>query len=119
MEGNPPDYFVLATTACDATHARLEAFGELDLISRAELQDALAYHLRRGRRFVSVDLAGLTFLDAAGIGAFVAAHQRFLEAHGQLVFRNAPQRVLQLLGLVGVEQELFLLDERHSFGVAK
>jgi len=118
MHGTHPDYFVLATTASDATHARLEIFGELDLTSRAQLRQALAHHLMRGRCFVSVDLSGLTFLDAAGIGALVEEHHRFLAAHGQLVFRNAPQRVLRVLGLVGVEQELFLLDGRHGFDVA-
>ena len=88
MEAFLPDYLAVTTTACDATHARLELVGELDMISCVQLEDALAYHLRRGRRFVSVDLAGVTFMDAAAIGAFVLAQP----GNGLSLFSSAGAR---------------------------
>lgn len=118
MEAFLPDYLDVTTTACDATHARLELAGELDMISCAQLEETLRYHLRRGRRFVSVDISAVTFIDAAAIGTFVSEHQRFLQARGQLILRNAPERVLRLLALVEADRELFLLDERHGWSVA-
>jgi anti-anti-sigma factor len=114
-----PDYLSVVTTASDAHHARLTIAGELDAISGDHFADALRAHLRRGRRYLTVDLAALTFLDAAGIGAMLRAHQDFLGGHGRLLFCNVPARVMRLLTLVDVADELFLVDGEHrSLGIA-
>jgi anti-anti-sigma factor len=113
------EYLTITTTSCDSDHALLTVAGELDLISRAEFEHVVAYHLRRGRRFVTADIRGLTFIDAAGVGSFVRAHQSFLALHGRLLFRQVPHRVMRVLELVGLADELFLLDGEHrSFGIA-
>jgi anti-anti-sigma factor len=109
----------VVTTSCDSDHALVHVSGELDLISRADFEYAVAYHLRRGRRFVTVNLGGLTFVDAAGIGSFVRAHQSFLAVQGRLLFGDVPSRVLRVLELVELTDELFLLDGKNRFlGIA-
>jgi anti-anti-sigma factor len=115
----PPDYLAVATRSCDADHAFVEVVGELDVVSSGQLADAVSYHLGRGRRYVTVDLAGVTFLDAGGISAFIRLHQMFLSAHGRLLFCNATRRVLWLLELLEVLDDLLVVDGEHrSLGIA-
>ncbi|MDI2129014.1 STAS domain-containing protein [Yinghuangia seranimata] len=63
----------------------VELFGELDIASAAALGDALEEVLeaRRGARVV-VDLSGLDFCDASGLGALVAGYHSAREQGGEL-----------------------------------
>jgi anti-anti-sigma factor len=53
---------------------RLVLRGELDLVGAHALEDAVR-HVGAGRPF-AVDCGGLTFIDAAGIGALLRAYHR-------------------------------------------
>jgi anti-sigma B factor antagonist len=97
------------TVVCDGSHARVEVRGELDIVSAALLEAVLDAHLDRGRRFVTVDLAGLDFVDAAGVGVLVRYHQRYRDAQGRLVFTRLTDRVARLFDLIGVSPFLLVL----------
>ncbi|MFL1381988.1 STAS domain-containing protein [Nocardiopsis protaetiae] len=77
--------------------------GEIDLATVPGLRARLAAAAREERcECLVVDLAGVGFLDASGVGALVAAH-RILAARGaRLVLarpRPAVARVLEILGM--------------------
>ena len=86
--------------------------GELDCMTAAQLGDGLSRaSLMPGTRVV-VDFSRLTFMDAAGLGVLIAAHQR-LVAQGRegLVIRGASGIVRRICELSGVSA---LLGDRQS-----
>lgn len=81
--------------------------GELDLGSARAVEAAL---IEVAGSTVVVDLEGLCFLDAAGLGALCRAKQE-IEQHGdRLVVRNAHGIVARVLEITGLATYL-LADE--------
>ena len=79
--------------------------GELDVARADWVLDLLA---GLDRAIVTVDLSGLSFIDAAGLGTFVRARQ-LLAARGQLLeLIGAPAPVRRVFRLAGLEA---LLEE--------
>jgi anti-anti-sigma factor len=79
-----------------------ELSGELDVTGVDELWAALDELVDSGCRLVTVDLADLDFLDAAGLGILVRAHCELVAAGGRLVLtgvRPAQHRLLEITGL--------------------
>ena len=83
----------------DGTVLRLA--GELDLATadqlRARLADAAAV------RRVVVDLAGLDFLDVAGLNTLLEANRNLAAHGGRLLLRRPRPMVLRMLGLLGLD----------------
>jgi anti-anti-sigma factor len=72
--------------------------GEIDLATSGLLRDSLA----QCDGHVIVDLAGVTFLDASGIGALASDSARLHRCGGSLVLRDpkpAVRRVIEQVGL--------------------
>jgi anti-anti-sigma factor len=55
---------------------------------------------------IVVDLSGVTFLDCAGIGLLVALLRRQRAHQGGLVLQNARPRIVRVLTLTGLADEL-------------
>ena len=85
--------------------------GEVDLSSVAQLEEALAAAAVT-REPVTIDLAGVTFIDSTGLHAIV----RFaLSSNGQgpVVLRNPPPMAVRLLEIVGVSS-MPEIEMRHD-----
>ena len=79
----------------------IAVLGEVDVRTRNELGETMRPHLGPQRRVI-VDLAGVTFLDPAGLREVVLAHNVLAANGGSLVLRNPqhqPRRLLRLSGL--------------------
>lgn len=80
---NGVDRRVAAPTVCSCTSESLSSpageisvlrvYGEVDMLTVPQLVAALDYHLGRRPAHLVVDLAGLTFCSARGMGLFVHA----------------------------------------------
>jgi len=86
--------------------ARVALVGEVDLGTAPVLRDRLLSVLCDHRFVVvDVDLAGVSFLDCAGIGALVGARNTAVHV-GRQLWVSHPQpfvhRVLELTGLLGL-----------------
>ena len=90
----------------------LRAKGDLDAYTapglRAQLHEATAGEAD----LVVVDLARVTFIDSAGLGALVGAHRRMREAEGELRIVRPPALVGRAFELTGLDQVLDLRDDR-------
>jgi anti-sigma B factor antagonist len=85
----------------------LKLAGELDVVGVPEVQARLASITGD----VTIDCAGLTFIDAAGLGMFVQLHKS-CEARGvKLVFAEPPECMTMLFELTGLD---VLLDVQVS-----
>jgi anti-anti-sigma factor len=75
----------------------LSIAGSLRAPGGGELRHAVHDLLRRGERAIVVDLAGVSRIDAAGVGQLVRAYNVTRAAHGTLQIRHAPERVRAML----------------------
>lgn len=77
--------------------------GELDMAATFNLESDLERQLAKGdvRRLV-FDLAGLTFIDSAGLGALLAIRDRTQDLGIEMVLRNVSAPVRRIFDLSGL-----------------
>ena len=80
--------------------------GELDPSSAPTLNAAVDKALAEGSSALVMDLAGLSFIDSAGLRSLLAAHER-LAPHA-LHLRNPTAFALHLLSITGLDQEFHI-----------
>ncbi|MCU1656944.1 MAG: anti-anti-sigma factor [Pseudonocardiales bacterium] len=89
-----------------SVHARrcdMVVTGELDLYSADELAALGLLHLAESEvDAVTLDLAGVTFIDSTGLGALVRIRNVALEFEKELALRNPSDRVQKLLKITGM-----------------
>jgi anti-anti-sigma factor len=96
------DTFMVEVEATSPAVVRVH--GELDLAGVPRLLSALAGL----DGDVELDCSGLDFIDAAGLGAFVRAHQQCAGRGAQLVVMDPSPVVVRLLRMVELDTELHL-----------
>lgn len=77
-----------------------------------ELREKVQALLRRGERRILLDLAGVSDLDAAGLGELVRAYNMTSAANGVLRTAHTVGRVRELLARVGLFDLLSVDSER-------
>ncbi|MFB4319378.1 STAS domain-containing protein [Actinomadura sp. 21ATH] len=91
-------------TAVAAVH------GEIDLRTADELRGRLTELHAAGHRNLVVDFAGVSFCDAAGLGALVAAHNRAAAAGGGVRLSRVRPAQRRLLNVTGLHRVFGLYD---------
>ena len=100
------------TVRFDQTRALIKVNGELDLSTAAPLWAVLQSHLAAGRRFLRLDLSGVTFLDATVLTGITRAHQDLLARRGTLVITGVRALVSRVLRMTGLDEVLFVSGPR-------
>ncbi len=80
----------------------VSAAGELDLNTAPDLREQLARLVNGGARHVTVDLAGVTFVDSTALSVLVSALKRLRQADGDLALASpnpSVRRVFEITGL--------------------
>ena len=86
-------------------HAIATVAGEIDITTAGQLRERLS-ELAASRRHLVIDLNQVTFIDATGLRALVAAANR-AAAHGtSLHVVCARPKILELFRLTGLDQRL-------------
>ena len=98
----------LTVTKSDDLRANVRLAGDLDLASARLLIAALEHELDCGRRYLRLDLSGLSFLDSAGVAALVDVHWAFLERRGTVIIIGIRPRARRLLSLTGTDRVLLV-----------
>jgi anti-anti-sigma factor len=96
------------TVRFDETRALIKVNGELDLSTAAPLWAVLQSHLAAGRRFLRLDLSGVTFLDATVLSGITRAHKDLLARRGTLVITGVRALVSRVLRMTGMDEVLFV-----------
>ena len=90
----------------------VEICGEIDIQSAPELRAELLRGIRRYGPRLALDLAGVRFMDCAGLNVLLATRRRArLEQGSVRVVRASPQ-VLRMISLLGLEK-VFALGGQH------
>jgi anti-anti-sigma factor len=100
-----------------ADRALLIVTGELDAATEPQLRQQLGGALFEGYRRFTVDVAGLTFVDAAGLSAFVHLHNATTELGGTVTFVAASPSFRRLCRLAGLTNS-FALSEPSKYDLA-
>ncbi len=98
----------IETVHFDRLRALVKVDGELDLSTAPPLWAVLEGHLAAGRRFLRLDLSGVTFLDATALTGITRAHQDLLRRKGTLVITGVRALVARVLRLTGLDEVLFV-----------
>jgi anti-sigma B factor antagonist len=100
-------FTVKGVVAGDA--ATVVVTGEIDLVARGELEEAIRRVRRDDRRLV-VDLSGVTFFGSTGLTWLVLANQAEMDAGGALLLRRPSEIVRSVLALSGMARSFVLED---------
>jgi anti-sigma B factor antagonist len=93
------------TVVSDPPSATVALDGEIDIATAPAIRRFLTAAISGGDTHLAVDMSGVTFIGAAGIGVLVAAANRAREAGGSLsLLAPSPQlrRLLDVLHLDAV-----------------
>jgi len=86
----------------------VEIRGEIDVQSAPGLRDELLRVIRRHGPQLALDLAGVTFMDCAGLNVLLATRRRAQLEEGSVRIIRASPRVLRTISLLGLERAFAL-----------
>ena len=78
--------------------------GQIDLLSAPELREELLLVIRRRGPQVTIDLAGVTFLDCAGLNVLLATGRRARLEGGSVRLVRVPPRVRRIISLLNLDR---------------
>jgi anti-sigma B factor antagonist len=84
-------------------YAHVTLAGELDTSNVAQLYEELADLTREGVRHITIDLAGLEFVDSTGLSALIAAHKRVASQGGELILDSPSRDIRRQFQMTGVD----------------
>ena len=87
----------------NAPSAAVVLDGELDIASCPAVRRSLMAAISGGDVHLAVDMSGVTFIDAAGIGVLVAAANRARQAGGGLSLLAPSRQVRRVLDLLHLD----------------
>lgn len=82
--------------------------GELDPATAPLLEQAIQDVLDAGATELTVDMAGLTFVDSSGLRALIGLHKQLAPA--RLRLRQPSPFALQLLSITGLADQFEIVD---------
>jgi anti-sigma B factor antagonist len=100
----PPEF--TCRTTVDHGLAVVSVTGELDLSTATGLTEALAPLLDMNLRAVTIDLAGLEFIDSTGLTLIVRTSKALRQHGGELRLTSPTPPVRRILELVGLDSLL-------------
>ncbi|MGW7052307.1 STAS domain-containing protein [Streptomyces sp. NPDC054887] len=95
---------LVITPAVVERDAVLALAGELDMGCETPLAGAVGEMLEAGYRRVVLDCADISFCDSRGFSALLVTRQTVQEAGGALALAAIPERLDNLLTLVGAKE---------------
>jgi anti-sigma B factor antagonist len=102
------------TVVSDPPSATVVLDGEIDIATAPAIRRFLMAAIGDGGVRLAVDVSGVTFIGAAGIGVLVAVANRAREAGGGLSLLAPSQQVRWLLGVLHLDA--ILPAAQHSAG---
>ena len=109
-----------ASITLQAERAHLTVTGELDAITTLQVRWQVDDALAQGSTRFTVDAAGLTFIDAAGLDAFVRLHNETTRLGGTVTFVATSPAFRRVCGLAGLLEAFRLpgLSEPVAYDMA-
>ncbi|GAA0229818.1 hypothetical protein GCM10009527_027850 [Actinomadura nitritigenes] len=113
--GRPTPSAQLRTTVRSGPPRRVVLAGELDILTAGRLEDLLTEIAEAGSPRVEIDARDLTFCDATGLQALVAADEIAVRRGGGLTLTGASPLLRRILRITGLDRR-FPVGERTGSG---
>ena len=91
----------------------VEVTGEIDIDTAPQMREVLDAAVEVGDPVV-IDMQGVTFIDSTGFGVLVLVNLRAMRIGTPLALRAVPDRIRNLLGLLGLEAVLPIEPEPQT-----
>ena len=89
------------------TRPVVTARGEIDVATSPRLRAELTNLIARGATEITLEFAGVTFVDSSGLGVLVGAYKRLREnGDGRIRIVGAQQSVRKVFEITGLEDAL-------------
>lgn len=85
--------------------------GEVDVENAGKVRDAALKLTERGANRLVVDLAGVEYMDSAGLGMLIGLHKRLREANGELALAALQPQVRKLFDITGLVRVVKICGE--------
>jgi anti-sigma B factor antagonist len=112
VSSRPPavdrSWFALEITGAPP-RATVRAIGELDMLTAPHLERELDRLRGRGFCDIDLDIAGLTFVAAAGLSAFTRCDRCLRAAAGRFRLVGPTPRCRRLLAITGLDDDLMIV----------
>jgi anti-sigma B factor antagonist len=89
----------------------IKVVGELDLDTAPQLRTVLVSLARQGAVHVTLDLAGMTFVDSTGLAVFVTGLKRLRQAGGDLALHSPSATAMKVLTISGLTSVFAISEE--------
>jgi len=91
---------------------RLFASGDVDIAVADQFAEAGMTAVQQMRAdSLSIDLAGVTFMDSTGLSALVTIRNESVRLGKELTLCNVPKQVRQILTITGLDSVLTLVEQ--------
>ena len=107
-----------AIVVSDPLSAAVVLDGEIDIATSPAIWESLMAAINAGNVHLAVDMSGVTFIGAAGIGVLVAAANRAREAGGGLSLLAPSRQVRRLLDVFDLDAILPIAERLGGPSVA-
>jgi anti-sigma B factor antagonist len=101
-------------SASDGSTGRLSLTGELDIATVPRVQQAVDAMLAAGVAHVTIDLAGVGFVDSSGLRMFIVLAQRATPEGWTLALTRPTPQALTVFRVSGVEHELPFVEDTSA-----
>jgi anti-sigma B factor antagonist len=102
--------FIALRVARDGATAVVSIDGEIEFATAPKLRATLLELVHDGPTCIVLDLAGVSFLDSAGISLLIQAKKRLATGSAELVLRRPRSNVRRVLQVTGVD-DLFVIED--------
>src|SRR4051794_6896023 len=101
-------------SANDGSKGRVTLIGELDIATVPRVQQAVDALLADGASHVTIDLAGVGFVDSSGLRLFLVLGQRAAAEGWTLALTRPTPQVLTVFRVSGVQDELPFVEDASA-----
>ena len=98
----------------DGSKGRVTLTGELDIATVPRVQQAVDAMLADGVSQITIDLAGVGFVDSSGLRLFIVLDQRAAAEGWTLALTRPTPQALTVFRVSGVEDELPFIEDASA-----
>lgn len=98
----------------DRSKGRVTLTGELDIATVPRVQQAVDAMLAEGVTQITIDLAGVGFVDSSGLRLFIVLDQRATSEGWTLALTRPTPQALTVFRVSGVEDELPFVEDSSA-----
>lgn len=88
--------------------------GQVNSVTAAQLGEELERAAQQGKYNIVLDIGSVEYISSAGLREVISGVERAKEGGGDLYIANTPARVMELLNLTGLDNELSLFATREE-----